>query len=180
MNNTNPKKRLLVYFTCKILCRTWTILNFEFNFFSQGAVSTILGVIGLAFAPSYLFVTFFKMIFLVIVLGLLHGMILLPVLLSLFGPGMCSSSKNSAGSSSKSTRSSGLSTPNIAIISGHKTRSGKGNGNALSMTAAAKAGHSAISADSGCCSYTVNLVSNAQKLYTDRVSYFLSLPKSTF
>ena len=120
------------------------------------------------------------MIFLVIVLGLLHGMILLPVLLSLFGPGMCSSSKNSAGSSSKSTRSSGLSTPNIAIISGHKTRSGKGNGNALSMTAAAKAGHSAISADSGCCSYTVNLVSNAQKLYTDRVSYFLSLLKVLF
>jgi hypothetical protein len=31
----------------------------------QGAVSTILGVIGLAFAPRYLFVTFFKMIFLV-------------------------------------------------------------------------------------------------------------------
>ena len=32
----------------------------------QGAISTILGVIGLAFAPSYLFITFFKMIFLVI------------------------------------------------------------------------------------------------------------------
>ena len=32
----------------------------------QGAVSTILGVIGLMIAPSYIFVTFFKMVFLVI------------------------------------------------------------------------------------------------------------------
>ena len=64
----------------------------------QGAGSTILGVFGLAFAPSYLFVTFFKMIFLVITLGILHGLVLLPVLLSFFGPGSCKSS------SSKSTR----------------------------------------------------------------------------
>ena len=53
----------------------------------QGATSTIIGVLGLAFAKSYLFVTFFKMIFLVITLGMFHGMILLPVLLSLMGPG---------------------------------------------------------------------------------------------
>ena len=127
----------------------------------QGAVSTILGVIGLAFAPSYLFVTFFKMIFLVILLGLLHGMILLPVLLSLFGPGMCSGRKTSTGSSSKSTRSSSLSTPNIAIISGLRKDGKSGKGNApLSLSAIA--GHSAISADSGCCSYTVNLVRISQ------------------
>ena len=55
----------------------------------QGACSTIIGVIGLAMAPSYIFITFFKMVFLVIVLGALHGLILLPVLLSLFGPGTC-------------------------------------------------------------------------------------------
>ena len=53
----------------------------------QGATSTIIGVLGLAFAQSYLFVTFFKMIFLVIMLGMFHGMILLPVVLSLLGPG---------------------------------------------------------------------------------------------
>ena len=64
----------------------------------QGAGSTILGVFGLAFAPSYLFVTFFKMIFLVITLGILHGLVLLPVLLSFFGPGSCERG------SSKSTR----------------------------------------------------------------------------
>lgn len=64
----------------------------------QGACSTIIGVIGLAMAPSYIFITFFKMVFLVIVLGALHGLILLPVLLSLFGPGACdrSGSKKAA------------------------------------------------------------------------------------
>jgi hypothetical protein len=56
---------------------------------SQGALSTILGVLGLYLSPSYIFVTFFKMVFLVIVLGALHGLLLLPVLLSLFGPGLC-------------------------------------------------------------------------------------------
>ena len=61
----------------------------------QGAVSTILGVIGLMIAPSYIFVTFFKMVFLVISLGFLHGLFLLPVLLSIFGPGSCSSSEKS-------------------------------------------------------------------------------------
>ena len=58
----------------------------------QGACSTVIGVIGLAMAPSYIFITFFKMVFLVIVLGAIHGLILLPVLLSLFGPGTCDKS----------------------------------------------------------------------------------------
>lgn len=57
---------------------------------AQGAISTILGVIGLALAPSYIFITFFKTVFLVIVLGAWHGLVVLPVLLSLFGPGACS------------------------------------------------------------------------------------------
>lgn len=61
----------------------------------QGAVSTILGVIGLMIAPSYIFVTFFKMVFLVICLGALHGIFLLPVLLSIFGPGSCSKGEKS-------------------------------------------------------------------------------------
>lgn len=56
----------------------------------QGAVSTVLGVSALVLAGSYIFMVFFKMIFLVIVFGALHGMFLLPVLLSLFGPGACS------------------------------------------------------------------------------------------
>ncbi|XP_065559917.1 patched domain-containing protein 3-like [Artemia franciscana] len=60
----------------------------------QGAFSTILGVIALTFAPSYIFVTFFKTILLVISFGFLHGLFLLPVLLSLFGPDSCSKKKN--------------------------------------------------------------------------------------
>ena len=56
---------------------------------SQGAISTILGVLAFFLAPSYIFITFFKMIFLVIILGALHGIFLLPVLLAMFGPGVC-------------------------------------------------------------------------------------------
>ena len=84
----------------------------------QGATSTILGVCGLAFAPSYLFVTFAKMIFLVIMLGAFHGMILLPVLLSLMGPGSCS--RGDQNSKKTSTRSSGLSTPTLNAITFHR------------------------------------------------------------
>ncbi|MCL4135334.1 UNVERIFIED_CONTAM: hypothetical protein GTU68_052017, partial [Idotea baltica] len=53
----------------------------------QGAISTIIGVVVLVFAPSYIFVTFFKTVFLVIFFGAMHGIFLLPVLLSLLGPG---------------------------------------------------------------------------------------------
>lgn len=49
----------------------------------QGSLSTILGIVILAFAPSYIFLTFFKTVFLVILFGALHGILLLPVLLSL-------------------------------------------------------------------------------------------------
>jgi len=55
----------------------------------QGATTTILSVLPLIRHPSYVIVTFTKMIILVIVLGLLHGLLLLPVLLTLFGPGSC-------------------------------------------------------------------------------------------
>ena len=52
----------------------------------QGAVSTILGVLPLAFSNTYIFRTFFKTLFLVISLGFLHGMVVLPVVMSLIGP----------------------------------------------------------------------------------------------
>lgn len=55
----------------------------------QGAVSTILGVVALTLAESYIFLVFFKMIFLVVFFGAIHGMFLLPVLLSMFGPNSC-------------------------------------------------------------------------------------------
>lgn len=55
----------------------------------QGSFSTILSVSALILADSYIFLVFFKMVFLVIFFGAMHGLFLLPVLLSLFGPGSC-------------------------------------------------------------------------------------------
>ena len=52
----------------------------------NSAVSTILGICVLAFSRSYFFMSFFKTIFLLMGLGVLHSMIFLPVLLSLIGP----------------------------------------------------------------------------------------------
>ncbi|XP_035436097.2 patched domain-containing protein 3 [Spodoptera frugiperda] len=60
----------------------------------QGSFSTILGVIALLLADSYIFSVFFKMVFMVIFFGAMHGLFLLPVLLSLFGPGSCTRKKD--------------------------------------------------------------------------------------
>ncbi|KAG8443309.1 hypothetical protein GDO86_011920 [Hymenochirus boettgeri] len=51
----------------------------------QGALSTILGVVVLSASTSYIFRTFFKIMFLVIAFGLLHGLVFLPVFLTLSG-----------------------------------------------------------------------------------------------
>ncbi|XP_030839104.1 patched domain-containing protein 3 isoform X3 [Strongylocentrotus purpuratus] len=51
----------------------------------QGALSTILANVVLVFSPSYIFRTFFKIMFMVMVLGMVHSLIFLPVLLSTFG-----------------------------------------------------------------------------------------------
>ena len=53
---------------------------------AQGALSTILGVSALAFSNSYIFRTFFKTMFLVILLGAFHGLLIIPALLSIMGP----------------------------------------------------------------------------------------------
>lgn len=47
----------------------------------QGGISTLIGVIVLADLNSYMVVSFFKTVFLVIVFGLLHALVFLPVLL---------------------------------------------------------------------------------------------------
>ncbi|XP_059201171.1 patched domain-containing protein 3 [Centropristis striata] len=51
----------------------------------QGALSTVLGVVVLSVSESYIFRTFFKIVFLVITFGLLHGLVFIPVFLTLFG-----------------------------------------------------------------------------------------------
>ena len=53
---------------------------------AQGALSTILGVMALSFSKSYIFRSFFKVMFLVISLGAFHGLLIIPVLLSVMGP----------------------------------------------------------------------------------------------
>lgn len=52
----------------------------------HGALSTQLAVLPLAFIASPVLSVFFKMTTLIIVVGLSHGLLLLPVLLSLAGP----------------------------------------------------------------------------------------------
>ena len=52
----------------------------------HGAISSLLGVVILAFAKSYIFYSFFQVMSLVITFGILHALLLLPVILSEIGP----------------------------------------------------------------------------------------------
>lgn len=56
----------------------------------HGAMSNFLGIMLLGFSTSYILRVFFKMMTLVVLLGISHGMILLPVILSLVGKMSCS------------------------------------------------------------------------------------------
>jgi len=51
-----------------------------------GGLSTLLGVVPLGFSSSTIFFTVFVVFFGLVLLGLLHGLVLLPVLLSMMGP----------------------------------------------------------------------------------------------
>lgn len=53
---------------------------------AYGAGSTLVALSMLVFSEAYVFMTFFKIFFLVILFGLWHGLLLLPVVLSLLGP----------------------------------------------------------------------------------------------
>ncbi|XP_071143132.1 patched domain-containing protein 3-like isoform X1 [Mytilus edulis] len=53
----------------------------------SGGFSTFLAFVLLAVSKSYVFTTFFKVLFLVVIFGLFHGLVYLPVLLSMVGPG---------------------------------------------------------------------------------------------
>lgn len=52
----------------------------------HGGMSTLLAFILLAASESYVFKTFFKVFFLVVMFGMFHGLVFLPVILSLLGP----------------------------------------------------------------------------------------------
>ncbi|CEL93643.1 unnamed protein product [Vitrella brassicaformis CCMP3155] len=53
---------------------------------ANGGMSTLLATLPLAGAPAYVFRVYFKMMFMSVVFGVLHGLLFLPVLLSLIGP----------------------------------------------------------------------------------------------
>eukprot|EP00918_Siedleckia_nematoides_P044569 GHVU01097447.1.p1 GENE.GHVU01097447.1~~GHVU01097447.1.p1 ORF type:complete len:790 (+),score=172.69 GHVU01097447.1:299-2371(+) len=53
---------------------------------THGAVSTWLGILALLWRKEYVLQLFFKMLSLVLAFGLFHGVFVLPVLLSFFGP----------------------------------------------------------------------------------------------
>jgi hypothetical protein len=52
----------------------------------NGAISTLLGILMLIASSSYIFLSFFKVMFLVILFGLLHAIFFLPAVLSVLGP----------------------------------------------------------------------------------------------
>ncbi|XP_028144181.2 protein patched homolog 1 isoform X1 [Diabrotica virgifera virgifera] len=61
-----------------------------------GGLSTFIGVSMMSFSKAYTFQSFFKIFFLVIVFGLFHGIVLLPVILSFIGPAPYKKHKKSA------------------------------------------------------------------------------------
>lgn len=52
----------------------------------NGSIATITGVLVLAFSKSYVFFSFFQVIFLLVIFGLAHAFFLLPVILAYIGP----------------------------------------------------------------------------------------------
>ena len=52
----------------------------------NGGITTTLAFILLAGSRSHVFSSFFKIFFLVVTFGLFHGLVVLPVFLSIFGP----------------------------------------------------------------------------------------------
>eukprot|EP00927_Polykrikos_kofoidii_P043203 TRINITY_DN37265_c0_g1_i1.p1 TRINITY_DN37265_c0_g1~~TRINITY_DN37265_c0_g1_i1.p1 ORF type:complete len:923 (+),score=153.03 TRINITY_DN37265_c0_g1_i1:113-2881(+) len=60
-----------------------------------GGISTFLGVMLLAFSKSYVFRVLFQTFFLTVILGLAHGLVLLPALLMILGPASYTGKRNS-------------------------------------------------------------------------------------
>lgn len=85
----------------------------------NGAISTFLAVAVLLFSSSYVFKTLAIQFALTVVLGVLHGLVLLPVLLSLFGPRPFGSAESSHQTESIEIVKS--STPEVTIFPEHAT-----------------------------------------------------------
>lgn len=74
-------------------------------------MSTLLAVVVISFSKSYIFRVFFKVLFLTVVVGGIHGLVLLPVLLSLFGGNAQTSVLPSVAKTDNGEVTGGVSTP---------------------------------------------------------------------
>ncbi|WAQ97494.1 PTHD3-like protein [Mya arenaria] len=63
----------------------------------NGAISSLIGIIMLSIAKSYIFQSFFQVMFLVIAFGLFHSVLFLPVILSFIGPNKSKSKTQNIG-----------------------------------------------------------------------------------
>lgn len=66
--------------------RIKTALNRSGGLILNCSLSSIIGILMLAFSKSFIFFSFFKVMFIVMIFGALHAMFLLPVVLSTIGP----------------------------------------------------------------------------------------------
>lgn len=71
----------------------------------SGGISSLLGILLLFFTESYIFQSFFKITLLVVGFGVIHAVLLVPVVLSFIGPVRHAHSMNSKRESSNPSRS---------------------------------------------------------------------------
>ena len=81
-----------------------------------GGLSTFLGVIPLAFSTSAILRTVFIAFFAMVSLGLTHGLILLPVVLSIMGPMVCLPPHNTVDDDSSSEEQSHSSEHDLRLV----------------------------------------------------------------
>ena len=62
----------------------------------NGGLSTLLAFVLLATSKSYVFLSFFKIFFLICLFGLFHGLVALPVFLAILGPVSVAETKGGA------------------------------------------------------------------------------------
>ena len=91
----------------------------------NGGVTTFLALVLLAGSTSHTLLTFFKVFVLTVVFGLFHGLVLLPVLLSLVGPEMELATEE-GGESRSESESSGVS--DVSVEEGVSQGGGDGRG----------------------------------------------------
>ncbi|XP_030056617.1 patched domain-containing protein 3-like [Microcaecilia unicolor] len=125
----------------------------------QGALSTMLGVVVLSATGSHVFRTFFKVLFLIILFGALHGLVFIPVFLTFFG--LCSTPCSSTvkGGAFEEKKNKNNDTPNPGDLKCYEKE--------VKNTRPSEAG----------TVITIPSIINIEKLYSD---YFYNMDKINF